>query len=152
MTGHQDNPGTGRTLLGKESVVVELEPLVKACGVKHVQTVPAYDVKAIEKALKEYIKLNEPSVLIAVEPCALLPEVRKRWVPLEVLADKCNGCTLCFRIGCPAILKSEELDEKTQRPKALIDASMCTGCEVCAEICPRDAIPFRPVKVEEGAA
>jgi indolepyruvate ferredoxin oxidoreductase, alpha subunit len=150
MTGHQENPGTGRTLLGKESVVVELEPLVKACGIRHVQTVPAYDVKAIEKALKEYIKLDEPSVLIAVEPCALLPEVRKRWVPLEVLADKCNGCTLCFRIGCPAILKSEELDEKTQRPKALIDAGMCTGCEVCAQICPRDAIPFRPVKVEAG--
>jgi indolepyruvate ferredoxin oxidoreductase alpha subunit len=151
MTGHQENPGTGRTLLGKEAPVVELEPLVRACGIKHVQTVPAYDVKAIEKALKEYIKLDEPSVLIAVEPCALLPEVRKRWVPLEVLADQCNGCTLCFRIGCPAILKSDELDEKTQRPKALIDAGMCTGCEVCAEICPRDAIPFRSVKVEETA-
>jgi indolepyruvate ferredoxin oxidoreductase alpha subunit len=151
MTGHQENPGTGRTLTGKPAPVVELEPLVRACGVKHVQTVPAYDVKAIEKVLKEYVKLNEPSVLIAVEPCALLPEVRKRWVPLEVVADKCNGCTLCFRIGCPAILKSDELDEKTKRPLALIDASMCTGCEVCAEICPRDAIPFRPVKVEEVA-
>jgi indolepyruvate ferredoxin oxidoreductase alpha subunit len=149
MTGHQENPGTGRTLLGKETVVVELEPLVKACGVQHVQTVPAYDVKAIERVLKEFIKLDEPSVLIAVEPCALLPEVRKRWVPLEVKAVKCNGCTLCFRIGCPAILKSEELDQKSQRPKAQIDAGMCTGCEVCAEICPRDAIPFRPVKLEE---
>jgi indolepyruvate ferredoxin oxidoreductase alpha subunit len=150
MTGHQENPGTGRTLLGQETVKVELEPLVRTLGVKHVQTLPAYDVKAIEKKLKEYVKLDEPSVLIVVEPCALLPEVRKRWVPLHVLADKCNGCTLCFRIGCPAILKSEELDEKTQRPKALIDASMCTGCEVCAEICPRLAIPFKPVKVEAG--
>ena len=150
MTGHQENPGTGRTLLGQETVKLELEPLVRTLGVKHVQTLPAYDVKAIEKKLKEYVKLDEPSVLIVVEPCALLPEVRKRWVPLEVLADKCNGCTLCFRIGCPAILKSEELDEKTQRPKALIDASLCTGCEVCAEICPRLAIPFKPVKVEAG--
>jgi indolepyruvate ferredoxin oxidoreductase alpha subunit len=150
MTGHQENPGTGRTLLGKETVQVLLEPLVRALGIQHVQSVPGFDVKAIEKALKEYIKLDEPSVLIVVEPCALLPEVRKRWVPLEVLADNCNGCTLCFRLGCPAILKSEELDEKTQRPKALIDASLCTGCEVCAQICPRDAIPFRPVKVGAG--
>jgi indolepyruvate ferredoxin oxidoreductase, alpha subunit len=150
MTGHQDNPGTGRTLLGKETVQVLLEPLVRALGIKHVQSVPGNDVKAIEKTLKEYIKLDEPSVLIVVEPCALLPDIRKRWVPLEVLAEECNGCTLCFRLGCPAILKSEELDEKTQRPKALIDASMCTGCEVCAQICPRDAIPFRPVKVEAG--
>jgi indolepyruvate ferredoxin oxidoreductase alpha subunit len=150
MTGHQENPGTGRTLLGKETVRVELEPLVRALGVQHVQSVAGYDMKSIEKALKESVKLDEPSVLIVVEPCALLPDVRKRWVPLEVLEDKCNGCTLCFRIGCPAILKSEELDEKTQRPKALIDASICTGCEVCAQICPRAAIPFRPVKVEAG--
>jgi indolepyruvate ferredoxin oxidoreductase alpha subunit len=64
-------------------------------------------------------------------------------VPLEVLADKCNGCTICFRIGCPAILKSEELDERYGRPKALIDESLCTGCEVCAQVCPRDAITFR---------
>ncbi len=150
MTGHQDNPGTGRTLLGQATVQILLEPLVRALGVQHVQSVAGYDVKAIEKAIKEYVKLDEPSVLIVVEPCALLPDVRKRWVPLEVVADECNGCTLCFRLGCPAILKSEELDEKTQRPKALIDASMCTGCEVCAEICPRKAIPFRPVKVEAG--
>jgi indolepyruvate ferredoxin oxidoreductase alpha subunit len=150
MTGHQQNPGTGQTLLGKETTIVEIEPLVKACGVKNVKTLPALEVAEIEKTLKEYVKLNEPSVLIVVEPCALLPEARKRWVPLEVLADKCNGCTLCFRIGCPAILKSEELDEKTKRPKALIDTGMCTGCEVCAQICPRDAITFRPV--EEVAA
>jgi len=150
MTGHQENPGTGRTLLRKETVRVELEPLVRALGVRHVLSVAGYDVKTIEKALKEYVKLDAPSVLIVVEPCALLPDVRKRWVPLHVLPDKCNGCTLCFRIGCPAILKSKELDENSQRPKALIDASLCTGCEVCAQICPREAIPFRPVNVEAG--
>jgi indolepyruvate ferredoxin oxidoreductase alpha subunit len=149
MTGHQQNPGTGRTLLEKETTIIELEPLVKACGIKHVKTVPGLDVEAIEKMLKEYINLDEPSVLIVQEPCALLPDARKRWVPLEVLADKCNGCSLCFRIGCPAILKSDELDERYQRPKALIDRNLCTGCEVCAQICPRDAITFRPVKVEE---
>jgi indolepyruvate ferredoxin oxidoreductase alpha subunit len=82
-------------------------------------------------------------VLITRAPCALLPEARKCWVPLEVLTEQCNGCSLCFRIGCPAILKSDELDERYQRPKALIDAEMCTGCEICAQICPRDAITFR---------
>jgi len=149
MTGHQQNPGTGRTLLEKEAPIIELEPLVKACGVKHVKTLPGLEVDAIEKTLKEYITLDAPSVLIVQEPCALLPDVRKRWVPLEVLADKCNGCSLCFRIGCPAILKSDELDERYQRPKALIDKNLCTGCEVCAQICPRDAITFRPVEVED---
>jgi len=143
MTGHQENPGTGRTLQGKTAVQVELEPLVKALGVKHVRTVPAFEVEEIEKTLKEFLKLDEPSVLITLEPCALLPEARKRWKPLEVLAEPCNGCGLCFRVGCPAILKSEELDARYQRPKALIDAQLCTGCEICAQVCPRDAITFR---------
>jgi indolepyruvate ferredoxin oxidoreductase alpha subunit len=144
MTGHQENPGTGRTLQGEKAIQVELEPLVKALGVKHVRTVPAFEVEQIEKTLKEFIKLDEPSVLITLEPCALLPEARKKWVPLEVLSEPCNGCGLCFRVGCPAIFKSEELDARYQRPKALIDAQLCTGCEVCAQICPRDAITFRP--------
>lgn len=147
MTGHQPNPGTGQTLQGKEAPLIEIEPLVRACGIQHVRTLSALDVDGIEKTLKEYIKLDEPAVLIVQEPCALLPEARRKWMPLEVIAERCNGCTLCFRIGCPAILKSEELDEKTGRPKALIDASLCTGCEVCAQICPRDAITFRPDSV-----
>jgi indolepyruvate ferredoxin oxidoreductase alpha subunit len=144
MTGHQENPGTGRTLQGADAPMIALEPLVRALGVRHVRTLDAFAMDDIEKTLKEYLTLDEPSVVIARQPCALLPEGRKRWMPLATLADACNGCTLCFRLGCPAILKSTELDEHTQRPKALIDPVLCTGCEVCAEICPRDAITFRP--------
>jgi indolepyruvate ferredoxin oxidoreductase alpha subunit len=146
MTGHQDNPGTGRTLQGAPAPMIPLEPLVRALGVRHVRTLDAFAMDDIEKTLKEYLKLDEPSAVIARQPCALLPEGRKRWIPLAVLDDACNGCTLCFRLGCPAILKSDELDEHTQRPKALIDPTLCTGCEVCAEICPRDAITFRPAQ------
>jgi indolepyruvate ferredoxin oxidoreductase alpha subunit len=150
MTGHQDNPGTGRTLQGETTTAIELEPLVRSLGIKHVKTVPAYAMAEVEATLKEYLKLDEPSVLITLEPCVLLPEARKRWVPLEVISEKCNGCALCFRIGCPAILKSDELDGRLQRPKAMIDSTLCTGCEVCAQICPRDAITFRPVEMSEA--
>ena len=150
MTGHQENPGTGVTLQGQQTTEIELEPLVRALGIKHVKTVPAYAMAEIESTLKEFLKLDEPAVLITREPCVLLPEVRKTWTPLEVLADQCNGCALCFRIGCPAILKSDELDARLQRPKAVIDATLCTGCEVCAQLCPRDAITFRPVEMSEA--
>jgi indolepyruvate ferredoxin oxidoreductase, alpha subunit len=144
MTGHQENPGTGRTLQGAPAPMVALEPLVRALGIQHVRTIDAFAMDDMETTLKEYLTLDEPSVVIARQPCALLPEGRQRGTPLRVRADACNGCTLCFRLGCPAILKSDELDAHTQRPKALIDPLLCAGCEVCAEICPRDAITFRP--------
>ncbi len=143
MTGHQQNPGTGYTLQMQETPPIELEPLVRALGIERVKTVSAFDVKALDETVKEFLQAEGPSVLIARAECALLPAARKRWVPLKVVADRCNGCTMCFRIGCPAILKSEELDEKTQRPKARIDPLQCTGCEVCAQVCPRHAILFR---------
>ncbi len=143
MTGHQHNPGTGYTLQLRETPPIELEPLVRALGIERVRTVSAFHVKALDETMKEFLQADGPSVLIARGECALLPEARKRWLPLEVMADRCNGCTMCFRIGCPAILKSDELDEKTQRPKARIDRLLCTGCEVCAQVCPRGAILFR---------
>jgi indolepyruvate ferredoxin oxidoreductase alpha subunit len=143
MTGHQANPGTGITLQHQDTGVLELEPLCRALGIKHVVTVDAYDVEKLEAAYKDLMSHNEPAVLVARRECALLPEVRRRWVPLEVVAEKCTGCGICFRIGCPAILKSEELDAKSSKPLALIDGDLCTGCEVCAQLCPHDAILTR---------
>ena len=143
MTGHQENPGTGRTLQQKETAQIELEPLVRALGIPRVATVDALAVESIEKTLKAWLKEEGPAVLIARHACALLPEERKLWTPLRVVEEKCNGCTICFRIGCPAILKSDKMDAKYNRPLAEIDPQMCTGCEICAQVCPRDAILFR---------
>jgi len=143
MTGHQQNPGTGHTLQQQPTEVIELEPLVRALGIHHVATVDAYDVEGLETAYKELMAHDAPAVLVARRECALLPEIRKRWVPLEVVEEKCTGCGICFRIGCPAILKSDEVDAKSGKPLALIDGDLCTGCEVCAQLCPHDAILTR---------
>lgn len=142
MTGHQENPGTGFTLQNQKTVELDIETLVRACGIDKVLTVEAYEVEKIEKILRQWMKEEGPAVLITKEECALLPIARKKYLSLEV-TDQCNGCTVCFRIGCPAILKSEELDPKYNRPLAIIDQELCTGCEICAQVCPRDAILFR---------
>jgi indolepyruvate ferredoxin oxidoreductase alpha subunit len=151
MTGHQDNPGTGLTLQHQETSQVDFEALVKAIGIPKVKTVEAYNVKEIETTLKEWMKEEEPAVLITRHECVLLPSQRKQYLPLEVNADICNGCSLCFRIGCPAISKSEQLDPKYGRPLAVIDPLLCTGCEICAQVCPRDAILFRAQVLEKQA-
>jgi indolepyruvate ferredoxin oxidoreductase alpha subunit len=151
MTGHQDNPGTGLTLQHQETSQVDFEALVKAIGISKVKTVEAYNVKEIETTLKEWMKEEDPVVLITKHECALLPSQRKQYLPLEVDTEKCNGCSLCFRIGCPAISKSEQLDPKYERPLAVIDPLLCTGCEICAQVCPRDAILFRAQVLEKQA-
>lgn len=142
MTGHQDNPGTGFTLQNQATIELDIEKLVLACGIEKVLTVEAFQVDVIEKTLKKWLKEDGPAVLITREECALLPSARKRYLPLQV-TDQCNGCTVCFRIGCPAILKSDQMDPKYHRPLAIIDQELCTGCEICAQVCPRDAILFR---------
>jgi indolepyruvate ferredoxin oxidoreductase alpha subunit len=144
MTGHQGNPGTGKTLQDRDTFQVEFEPLVQALGFEHVLTVDPYEYKATERAFKEALDRDEPSVIITKRPCALLPEVRRTYQSLRVDPDKCVACYTCIRTGCPALRKNpDKLYEKTGRPKSDIDPLLCTGCELCAQVCPTGAILFR---------
>ncbi len=143
MTGHQQHPGTGQTLQGQPTPEIEFEPLVRALGIEQVQTVDSYDVKAVREALKGAVESGEAAVVITRRECALMPGVRKTYLPLRVDLEKCVACWSCIRLGCPAIVKSEEIYEKTKRQKSSIDPLLCTGCEVCAQVCPNEAILFR---------
>jgi len=140
MTGHQQNPGTGVTLMGQPTHAVEFEALARAFGIQRVHTVDPYDLGQVEAALRDCLEGEGPAVVISRRECALLPTARKRWTPLVIDEERCNGCGLCLRVGCPAIVKSDRVDEKTGRAKAWIDPLLCTGCEVCAQVCARQAI------------
>jgi len=148
MTGHQENPGTGQTLMGQPTPAVDLEQLVKAFGIQVVHTVDPYNLKQVETALRDCLDSNEPAVVISRRECALLPSARREWMALTVDEERCNGCGLCFQVGCPAIFKGTRLDQKSGRPKARIDPLLCTGCEICAQVCARKAILLR-ADVEE---
>jgi indolepyruvate ferredoxin oxidoreductase alpha subunit len=151
MTGHQQHPGTGRTLLEQPTHAVDFEQLARAMGFEHVYTVDPCNLQEAEAALRDSLDAEGPAVIISRRECALLPESRRQWMALTVDLERCNGCGLCFQVGCPAIVKSDQIDERTGRAKARIDPLLCTGCEICAQVCVRKAILFREqVKESEG--
>ena len=131
MTGHQQNPTTGKNLYGEPAGKVDLEALVKALGINSVKVVDPYNIAECEQVLKEELAKDEPSVIISRRPCALLKEV-KHEKPLIVSQDKCKSCKMCMKIGCPAI--------SMKGGKAKIDETLCVGCGVCTQMCKFDAI------------
>jgi indolepyruvate ferredoxin oxidoreductase alpha subunit len=151
MTGHQENPGTGQTLMGQPTYAVDLEVLARSMGIERVHTVDSYNLSEVEAALRDCLEAEGPAVIVAKRACALLPEARREWKPLTVDAEACNGCGRCFRVGCPAIVRSDEIDERTKRAKARIDPLLCTGCEICAQVCPQQAIAGRADRTPQHA-
>lgn len=145
MTGHQGHPGSGQTLKGQHTRLISAAEVSRAMGVSYVAEVDARDLKGLEKAIREAMDTQAPAVVVARTVC--LFENKHHQEPYTVVLEDCNGCTLCFRIGCPAIAKSDELDEKSGRPKAWIDPILCVGCGLCFDVCARQAIEAGAEKV-----
>ncbi|MGI5914924.1 MAG: indolepyruvate ferredoxin oxidoreductase subunit alpha [Anaerolineae bacterium] len=148
MTGHQQHPGTGRTLQGRPAREADIEAVVRALGIDQVTVVDPYDLDAVEQALRTATEASGPAVIISRRECALLPEARARYAPLQVDEDVCIACGACRRLGCPAMGLSDSIYERTGRPKSRIDPLLCTGCKICAQICPRDGIVPRANEAE----
>jgi len=128
MTGHQENPLTGTTLMGNPAPNLCLEDICAALGVArdHIRAVDPGDLAALEAVLKEETAAPCASVVICRRPCALLKSVKKN-PPLQVDTDKCIGCKACMKIGCPCISVTDK--------KAKIDQTMCVGCGLCSQMC-----------------
>ncbi|MDO4987584.1 MAG: indolepyruvate ferredoxin oxidoreductase subunit alpha [Synergistes sp.] len=136
MTGHQENPGTGHTLMGEETYQVNLKALCMACGVKeeNIRLIDPYDLTATREAVKAGYEAKDPFVIITTSPCALIKEVMKKRANMKckVDEDKCVKCKMCLKAGCPAL--------NWRGGRIYIDRSMCNGCTVCMQICPKHAI------------
>lgn len=131
MTGHQQNPTTGYNIKGDPAAAVNLEELVRAIGIKRVRVVDPYNLQECEDVILEEMAVEEPSVIISRRPCMLLKYVKPK-APVKVNEDKCVGCKSCLKIGCPAV--------SFKNGKAVIDTSLCVGCEVCTQMCKLEAI------------
>lgn len=131
MTGHQQNPTTGKNLKGDPAAAVNLVDLCHAIGIKSVRVVDPYHMAETEAVIKEELAKGEPSVIISRRPCALLKYVKHN-PPLKVNENKCVGCKQCLKIGCPAI--------SIHNGKCVIDHTQCVGCGICKEMCKLNAI------------
>lgn len=132
MTGHQDNPGTGYNLQGDVAEVVKIEEVLAACGFENVIIVDPQDLDAMKKALDDAENSDKKSAVIARRPCVLIKRIKHDFGTCEVDKDKCVGCKMCISVGCPAIMMKDGQSE--------ILPAQCTGCTVCAQVCPVDAI------------
>lgn len=131
MTGHQQNPTTGKRINGDPTSAVDLTALCHAVGIERVIVVDPYDIPATKAAIAAELEVPAPSVIISRRPCVLLKDVKKG-KPFIVNTDKCIGCKKCLKIGCPAISMKDG--------KSFIDFTQCTGCGMCEPYCPVDAI------------
>lgn len=132
MTGHQDNPGTGYNLQGDVAEIVKIEDVLKSCGFENVIIVDPQDLDAMKKAVEDAENSDKRSAIIARRPCVLIKRIKHDFGTCEVDKDKCVGCKMCIGVGCPAIMMKDGKSE--------ILAAQCTGCTVCAQVCPVDAI------------
>jgi indolepyruvate ferredoxin oxidoreductase alpha subunit len=131
MTGHQDNPTTGRTIKGEPTKQVDLKKLCEAVGVDRVTVCDPFDVDEFTAIVKREMAADEPSVIIAQRPCALLKSV-KYTGKCVIQPDKCKKCNMCIKTGCPAIIRIDG--------NLTIDPALCVGCEYCQRVCKFDAI------------
>jgi indolepyruvate ferredoxin oxidoreductase alpha subunit len=129
MTGGQEHPGTGRRASGAEATKLSIEKLCQVIGAKRVREIDAYNIKDLEKVMKEELTAPGPSVLISNQPCVLRYRVSKKHYTVD--RDTCVGCKACLKSGCIALSFTPE----GKTGYAAVDALLCNGCSVCAQLC-----------------
>ena len=132
MTGHQDHAATGKTLKGEETYAIDLGELCRTIGVPNVIEVNAFDVKELERIVKESTQSDTLTVIITKSPCVLLKGQKFPSV-CKANPEACKKCGMCLKIGCPAITKNPDGTIK-------IDQTMCNGCGLCKNYCKFNAI------------
>ncbi len=131
MTGHQDHPGTGRTIGGEPTIAADIEDFGKACGIKNTAVVDPYRVKETVKTLRRALESGEAWLIVSRGPCPL--NTRAAAGPArQVDEDLCTMCKTCLKLGCPAIESTGEAIS--------INPLLCRGCALCESVCPKGAL------------
>jgi indolepyruvate ferredoxin oxidoreductase alpha subunit len=126
MTGHQEHPGTGRTLMGNETIAASIEEIGRACGMKNIATVDPYDLDGTTETLRTALDSSEPWLVVSRSPCPLYTK-KPVGPPRRVNQELCRKCKACLRLGCPAI---EYVNDEIH-----VNEILCGGCALCEKVC-----------------
>jgi len=149
MTGMQEHPATGRTLQGEKTKELDFAALGKILGIDSVEVIDPLEFKNTTEVLKRELQKEGPSLIISRSPCVLLMSKKAaKAKPFSIDPETCIGCKVCLSCGCPAISWKDfektglpaRPDRKKQKGIAVIDATLCTGCTLCAQLCRQEAI------------
>ncbi len=143
MTGMQEHPGTGYTLMGGDTKKVNLNVLISALGIENIRVINPYNIKETQMAIKDELASSGPSVIISQSPCVLFKRANlKPAKPVKIDTDKCEGCKLCLGLNCPPIAWKNGAKKEGSKRKgvAVIDATFCNGCGLCVQVCKYGAI------------
>ncbi|HET6485480.1 MAG TPA: indolepyruvate ferredoxin oxidoreductase subunit alpha [Spirochaetia bacterium] len=126
MTGHQEHPGTGKTIRGEPTVEASIEDFGRACGMKNIATVDPYDLDQTLKVLRTAVDSDEPWLIVSRSPCPLY--TKERVGPArQVDQELCRKCKACLKLGCPAI---EWVNDEIH-----VNELLCGGCALCEKVC-----------------
>lgn len=132
MTGHQENPGTGKTITGEITEAIDPLAIVRSLGIPedHIRVVDPLNLEETRAAVKDAYESTGVFVIMTKSPCALIKEVQKANAGKHVKCDpdKCKSCKACLKIGCPAVALGKD-------GKIRIDNAQCNGCGICAQVC-----------------
>jgi indolepyruvate ferredoxin oxidoreductase alpha subunit len=137
MTGHQQNPGSGRNIYGEAEPSVDVVSVARAVGIpdEHIRVVDPLDLDAMSMAIDDGVAAEGPFVIVTRRPCVLIREVARALAGRYCVIDKekCVGCKMCMKVACPAI---SFRDGKAE----VFDRANCTACGLCSQMCKFDAI------------
>jgi indolepyruvate ferredoxin oxidoreductase beta subunit len=130
MTGGQDHPGTDKLMQGGHTTAIKIQDFVRGLGVKasNIKIVDPFDQPATIDAMRKEMAKPELSVIITNRVCNNERDLFQRGEPYHVERDRCMACGICLDLDCAAIIEVEG--------KPAIQPDLCTGCSVCAQVCP----------------
>lgn len=143
MTGHQENPGTGKTLMGVPTTETLVEDVARGVGVERVRVIDPYDLEETYNVIKEELDSPEPSVIVSKRACVLGAKT-KITQQYCVDLDTCKACGACLKLGCPAIEVVDGDDPKKR--KVRINQVLCVGCGMCVQVCKFVAVKTESLK------